>query len=255
MQAACVIPSYEAAATLAAVVRSARTAVPDLLIIVVDDGSHDSTSDVAKAAGADVVLRHAQNLGKGAALQTGFQCALSSTRNVDVIVTLDADGQHNPAAIPVFLTAIRAGADLVIGARRRLATAMPLHRMLANALSTRAISWCAGQSVRDAQCGYRAVRRSLLESVPHVGERYEAETAFVIRAARAGARIAQTEIPTCYGPPSHFRPVRDAARVIATIWTHRPSRTLTCDSSARMTTVSSPMASIVWSAPSSRSVR
>ncbi|MCC7053370.1 MAG: glycosyltransferase family 2 protein [Gemmatimonadaceae bacterium] len=245
------IPAYDAAASIADVVRGVRASAPSLLVIVVDDGSQDGTQAAALAAGADAVLRHDRNRGKGRALLTGFAHAFALSPRIDAVVTMDADGQHDPAALPALLMALET-ADLVLGARRRRGTSMPLHRRLANGLSTRAIAWCAGQPVRDAQCGFRGIRRALLERVPHVGERYEAETAFVIRAARAGAIIAETEIPTRYGPPSHFRPLRDAARVVATIWSHRPSRSIACDSSSPTTTASSPMVSTAWSAPPNR---
>jgi glycosyltransferase involved in cell wall biosynthesis len=251
LRAACVIPAYDASATIADVIRGVRLHAPSLHVIVVNDGSRDATGAVASAAGADRVVSHDRNRGKGRALLTGFAEAFQLDPRVDAVVTMDADGQHDPAALPALLDALEL-ADLVLGARRRRGTSMPLHRRIGNGLSTRAIAWCAGQSIRDAQCGFRGIRRALLERVPHVGERYEAETAFVIRAARAGAIIAQTEIPTRYGPPSHFRPLRDAARVVATIWSHRPSRSSACDFSAPTTTASSPMVSTAWSAPPNR---
>jgi glycosyltransferase involved in cell wall biosynthesis len=254
MRAACVIPAYQAADTIAAVVRGVRAAAPALTIIVVDDGSTDLTSDTARQSGADHVLRHSQNRGKGRALLTGFAQAFTLTPAVDAVVTVDADGQHDPACLPAMLAALESH-ELVLGSRKRRGTSMPLLRRVGNAISTRAITWCAGRPIHDAQCGFRGIRRALLERIPHDGERYEAETAFVIHAARTGAIIGQIEIPTRYGPPSHFRPFRDAVRVVATIWSHRPSRTLACDSSAPMTTVSSPMASTAWSAPPNRSGR
>ncbi len=250
-RAACVIPAYQAADSIVAVVAGVRTHAPELLIIVVDDGSLDATRAQALESSADHVLYHDANRGKGSALVTGFTFAMALEPRMDALVTMDADGQHDPACLPDLLRAMQS-ADLVIGARRRRGSPMPLHRRLANALSTRAIAWCAGRPIRDAQCGFRGIRRSLLERVPHDGERYEAETAFVIRAARTGAIIAQVDIPTLYGPPSHFRPLRDAARVIATIWSHRPTRTAACDSSAPTTTASSPMVSTAWSAPPNR---
>ena len=248
---ACVIPAFQAADSLAAVLQGVRAHAPSLLVIVVDDGSTDDTAAVARQAGADHVLRHRVNRGKGAALVTGFTCLATLEPRIEAVVTVDADDQHDPACLPALLDALE-HADLVIGARRRRGTSMPLHRRIANAISTRAITWCAGRPIRDAQCGFRGIRRSLLDGIPHQGDRYEAETAFVIRAARAGAIIAQVEIPTRYGPPSHFRPLRDASRVIATIWSHRPSRLPACDSSAPMTTVSSRMASTALSAPQNR---
>ena len=251
MRAACVIPAYEAANSIATVVQGVRVWAPQLLIVVVDDGSRDATSARAIQCGADHVLRHDVNRGKGAALTSGFAWLASVEPRIEVVVTVDADDQHDPARLPALLAAL-AGADLVIGARRRRGTSMPLHRRIANAVSTRAIAWCAGRPIRDAQCGFRGIRRSLLDLVPHQGDRYEAETSFVIRAARAGAIIGEVEIPTRYGPPSHFRPLRDAARVIATIWSHRPSRLPACDFSAPTTTVSSRMVSTALSAPPNR---
>lgn len=240
MIAACVVPAYQAAATLAAVCVGVRAHAPGLLLVVVDDGSTDATAAVADAH-ADVVVRFPANRGKGAALRAGFAAAIA--RGAEAIVTIDADGQHDPACIGAFLAAVRDGADLVLGARARAGSEMPLVRRACNAVSTRLIGWCAGRPIADAQCGFRAMRAALLEAVPHLGERYEAETAFVIRAARAGARLAQVPIPTRYGPPSHFRPLPDAARIVATIWALRPSRSRTCDSSAPTTTASSPTVS------------
>lgn len=251
LRAACVIPAFQAADTIAAVVQGVRAVDIAAVIIVVDDGSTDGTFAAAAAGGADHVLRHENNRGKGSALLTGFALAFTLAPRIEAVLTVDADGQHDPACLPALRNALES-ADLVIGARRRKGTSMPLHRRIANAISTRAIAWCAGRPIRDAQCGFRGIRRTLLEQVGHAGERYEAETAFVIRAARAGAIIAQIEIPTRYGPPSHFRPLRDAARVVATIWSHRPSRTPACDSSAPTTTASSRMVSTVWSAPPNR---
>jgi glycosyltransferase involved in cell wall biosynthesis len=251
MRAACVIPAFQAADSIAAVVHGVRAHAPDLLVVVVDDGSSDDTAGRARACGADRVVRLEVNRGKGAALVRGFACVATLAPRIEAVVTMDADDQHDPTCLPALLQALET-ADLVIGARRRRGTSMPLHRRLANALSTRAIAWCAGQPILDAQCGFRGIRRALLDRIPHLGDRYEAETAFVIRAARAGAIIGQVEIPTRYGPPSHFRPLRDAARVIATIWSHRPSRLPACDSSAPTTTVSSRMVSTVLSAPQNR---
>jgi hypothetical protein len=102
---------------------------------------------------------------------------------------------------------------------------MPLRRRISNALSSAAISMVAGRSLPDTQCGYRAIRSEVIRSVSAVGERYEFETDFIIRAARAGFHIVAVPIPTIYipradGGRSHFRECRDAARVIATIVRH-----------------------------------
>jgi glycosyltransferase involved in cell wall biosynthesis len=215
-----VVPAYEAGATLAAVVRGVRSALPAAYVVAVDDGSSDDTHTVA-AALCDETIRFERNRGKGAALRAGFQRALAA--GAERVVTMDADGQHDPAFAPRLLDAL-ASADLAIGARaRRAGTAMPLSRRATNALSARVMSTIARQPIADAQSGYRAIRRAVLESVQAEGDRYEYETDLLLGAARAGFRLAAVPVPTVYGPRSHFRLVSDAWLVTRCIWRHRQS--------------------------------
>jgi glycosyltransferase involved in cell wall biosynthesis len=205
---AVVIPAYQAADTIAAVVAGARAAAP---VYLVDDGSTDGTGDVGRGKGA-ILLTHATNRGKGAALATGIAAAL--TADADVIVTLDADGQHPPALIPHLLAPIfDTRADLVLGARQR-SGAMPLGRRFTNWLSARLASRIAGQGVSDAQSGFRAFTRAVAERVRPAGDRYDYETAFLLGACEAGFRVTSVPIPTVYGgAESHFRPWVDSWRV------------------------------------------
>jgi glycosyltransferase involved in cell wall biosynthesis len=208
---AIVIPAFQAAASLAGVVAGARTVAP---VFVVDDGSTDGTGDVGRRSGA-TVLRHETNRGKGAALATGIAAALATDANV--IVTIDADGQHPPSEIPRLLAPFDAGrdgsADLVLGARAR-SGAMPLGRRLTNWLSARLATRIAGQGVSDAQTGFRAFTREVAERVQPAGDRYDYETAFLLGACDAGYRVTCVAIPTIYaGATSHFRPWADTWRV------------------------------------------
>jgi len=216
---ACVIPAYEAADTLAGVVSGLRAAIPATRVIVVDDGSGDGTAGVARDV-ADCTVSLGRNRGKGAALRAGFAAALAG--GATAIVTIDADGQHDPARAPAIVDAL-SGADIVIGARRRRGTPMPWPRRLTNTLSSVAVSACAGQRLADVQSGYRALRSSVLARIAPVGDRYEYETDFLIQAARAGLTIASVAVPTLYtrGGTSHFRPVRDTVAVVQTIWRRR----------------------------------
>jgi glycosyltransferase involved in cell wall biosynthesis len=216
---ACVIPAFRAERTLAHVVQSLRGAVPDSRIIVVDDGSPDATADVAEAF-VDCTLRLPANRGKGAALRAGFAQALRGEH--DIVLTLDADGQHDPAYAPVLLAALDA-CDVVIGQRMRSRSSMPLRRRMTNAMASVAIARVAGIHLEDTQSGFRAIRRRVLERVSARGDRYEFETDFLIRAGRAGFRLRNAPIPTVYGATSHFRSLSDSARIVKTIWGHRRS--------------------------------
>ena len=115
MRIAAAIPAFQAAASVADVVRRTRAVIEEVL--VVDDGSTDGTGDAARGAGADVVA-HPANRGKGAALVTAFRTLFG--RGCDAVVTVDADGQHLPEEIPRLLEAARGGADLVLGTRDHL---------------------------------------------------------------------------------------------------------------------------------------
>lgn len=218
----CIIPALNAAPTLRRVIEGLRESLPGASIVGVDDGSTDATGSIMRES-CDVSESFIANRGKGAALRAAFghAIALGATR----LVTIDADGQHDPRCAPALVAALD-GADIVVGARMRIGTTMPLRRRISNAVSSAAISAVAGRSLPDTQCGYRAIRREVLAAVNAIGDRYEFETDFIIRAARSGFRIGAVPIPTIYVPPeeggrSHFRECRDAARVVATIVRHR----------------------------------
>jgi glycosyltransferase involved in cell wall biosynthesis len=182
-------------------------------VVVVDDGSRDNTAAVARSC-ADHVVRFAVNRGKGAALRAGIRVACE--RAVPAILTIDADGQHDPRSAPQLLAALD-DADLAVGVRTRRGSSMPLHRRVSNALSAAAVSMCAGCRIDDSQSGYRAFRPDPVAALTALGDRYEYETDLLIEAARAGLRIAWVQIPTIYGAPSHFRPLRDSARIVRTM--------------------------------------
>ena len=213
---ACVIPALNAERSVGSVVRGLRRAVPTAFIIGVDDGSSDGTGSVMRAE-CDRTVVLATNRGKGAALRAGFADALAL--DPVAIISLDADGQHDPDCAPSLVSALD-DADVVVGARQRGEGGMPLRRRVTNALSVAAARRLAGCDLVDPQSGFRAMRTSVVRTVHARGDRYEFETDFLLRAARAGFRIAAVPIPTIYGPPSHFREMRDGLRVVATFWRH-----------------------------------
>ena len=208
MGIAVIIPAYQAAATIRDVVARTRAAIPAAEILVVDDGSTDGTH----AAASGVAITHDRNLGKGAALRDGIREA--TARGAAVVVTIDADGQHPPEAIPRLLRPIQEGrADLVLGARKR-DRAMPVSRRITNWLSATLASRIGGQPVSDAQTGFRAFTRAVAERVTPAGDRYEYEANFLLDALRAGFRVSSIEVPTIYGAPSHFRAWGDTWRML-----------------------------------------
>jgi glycosyltransferase involved in cell wall biosynthesis len=222
MTLVCVIPAFNAAATLGAVIAGLRASLPAATIVGIDDGSSDETGAIVRRE-CERGESFATNRGKGAALRVGFQHAIEA--GATHVLAIDADGQHDPGCAPALVAALD-HADVVVGSRTRDPRAMPLRRRVSNALSSAAISAIAGRAIPDSQSGYRAMRRTVIDTVSAVGERYEYETDFIIRAARAGFRIAAVPVPTIYVPReqggrSHFRECRDAARVVATIIRHR----------------------------------
>ena len=201
-QVIAVIPAYQAAPTLDVVVRATAEHLP---VLVVDDGSTDETSAVARAAGAEV-LRQEPNQGKGAALRRGFAHALDSGGSA--VLTLDADGQHDPACAPDFLAAWRErGAPLIIG--RRDFSQMPLSRRVANNLGTQTFSWAVGRHIEDNQSGYRLIAAPLLRHLlGSTEDGFEFEVEMITDAIRAGLVIDWVPIPTIYEDAgSHISPI------------------------------------------------
>jgi glycosyltransferase involved in cell wall biosynthesis len=153
------------------------------------------------------VIEQRPNQGKGAALRAGFRQALAD--GADAVLTLDADGQHDPAEIPAFLSAWAAEPrpDLIIG--RRNFRAMPPIRRLSNVLGGRAFSWAVGRPVPDNQSGYRLVSRRIMEATLVSAEGgFEFEVEMITTCIRMGGTIAWVPIRTIYaGEPSHIRPL------------------------------------------------
>lgn len=193
------IPAYNEGSSIAAVVEGALAFLP---VLVVDDGSSDATAAAAEAAGARVLCQ-VPNQGKGAALQAGFKQAIEE--DFQAAVTLDADGQHDPAEIPKFLDAYHArGADLIIG-RRDFGQIPPLRR-LANFLGSKVFSWAVGQPVPDNQSGYRLLSRRLMKEMLTSEESgFEYELDMILTAIQHNYALDSVPIRTIYaGESSHI---------------------------------------------------
>lgn len=212
-----VLPALNAEKTLSPVVKGLRKAVPDGYIIGVNDGSTDGTGALLRSL-CDRAIEFPENRGKGAALQAGF--AVAKELGCTEVMTIDSDGQHDPAFAPSVLGALES-CHIAIGTRDFSGEQMPRRRRLANFLSTTATRLVSGGGVNDSQSGFRGIRREVLDEVHAAGDRYEFETDFIIRAAHAGFCITNVPISTIYGPPSYFREIHDAMRVMGVLWSHR----------------------------------
>ena len=214
MKTCAIIPAYNEARRVTPVIQATRTRVDTVL--VVDDGSPDDTSAVARAAGAEVI-RLEPNQGKGAALEAGFQWAVRS--GCEVCITLDADGQHDPADIPNLLDAYaRTGAPVVVGSRMSDVQAMPFVRKCTNWFMSWMLSRLMGQWVPDTQCGYRLFRCAVLADVKVDSPRFAAESEILLELARRGHAIAEAPIRTIYGDEkSKINPVRDTVRFFSMV--------------------------------------
>jgi len=209
-----IIPAYNEEAHIEEVARGTLEHCDR--VIVVDDGSTDRTGAVAAATGAEVIALPA-NRGKGHSLRRGFSCA--AQLGYEWVLTLDADGQHDPDEIPDLVATARAtGADVVVGDRLQDVERMPRVRRCANRFSTRILSWLAGVSLPDTQSGFRLIRRRTWEAAPPSSGRFSAESEFLVLAARRGAVVVGRKIRTIYGDErSKFRTFRDSCRFVGLV--------------------------------------
>jgi glycosyltransferase involved in cell wall biosynthesis len=216
-RAAALVPAYNAAVSIGAVVAGTRPVLSPVL--VVDDGSADATAATAAAAGAEV-LRHAVNQGKGAALVTGFTHL--AAQGIDRALTLDADGQHLPDQIPFLLAAADAAPDaIVVGVRRKEGFQIKRMARLGNWVADRTMRWIAGQSLPDTQSGFRVYPVAATLALGTRGTRYDFETEVLLRAARAGMPVLGVAVEVYYPPiaerVSHYRPWADTWRIIRSV--------------------------------------
>ncbi|MEX1244943.1 MAG: glycosyltransferase family 2 protein [Thermoanaerobaculia bacterium] len=198
------VPAYQAEATVGEVVRGLAASVPRVL--VVDDGSTDSTASEAERAGAEV-LRLAENGGKGTAIRAGLNRALDA--GATHVAFVDADGQHDPADLPALLAAAESGEDFVIGSRMADPDAIPAYRFRTNEIGSRILSRMTGLEIEDAQSGYRVVSSRLLRRLRLNARGYIIETEMLLKAARHLNRFHHVPVKAIYGGPSHYRPFRD----------------------------------------------
>jgi glycosyltransferase involved in cell wall biosynthesis len=208
-QLAVVVPCFNEARHIASLVGAIRPVIAQVL--VVDDGSTDETARLAAEAGADV-LRQAENRGKGVALRKGLQAAFDA--GCEYAITMDGDGQHDPADLPNFVAAAERGeADLVVGNRMAAPQSMPWLRRWVNRWMSRRISRLACRPLPDTQCGYRLVRLSAWRELELQTTGFEIESEMLLSFVAAGLRVEFVPVRTIYKTEqSKIHPVRDTIR-------------------------------------------
>jgi len=202
MRIIAVIPAYNEARRITAVVEGTRKYVDE--VIVVDDGSTDATASVAERAGA-IVVQHGENCGAGAATMTGMEAARRS--GADIVVTLDADEQHDPNDIPALLEPILAGrADIVFANRfgpfgssqGKKRNRIPLVRRIFNGLGNMVTFSVTGRWVQDSQCGFKIFGPRAVREVRIRMSGYEFCTEIVRESVQHRWRFAEVPIKVMY---------------------------------------------------------
>jgi glycosyltransferase involved in cell wall biosynthesis len=204
------IPAYDEGKYVASIVVQAKQYADE--VIVVDDGSRDNTARIAELAGATVV-RHDENRGKGAAIQTIL--AEAKKRKPDVLVLLDADFQHNPNEIPIIIKPIRQGFDLVIGSREAQKEKTPSYRRIGQKVLLRSTRMLSGSEIVDSESGFRALSLRAVNEIELKEKGFAVETEMIASAADKNLKITEVPISNIYTiDGSTLNPVRHGVGVL-----------------------------------------
>ncbi|NLT49966.1 MAG: glycosyltransferase family 2 protein [Ignavibacteria bacterium] len=181
--------------------RFIREIISDLLtvadvIIAVDDGSEDGSAEEIPENDRIIIITHPTNIGKGAALNSGFRKSIEI--ETQYTITIDADLQHPVSSIPQMLEKC-SNYDIVIGNRMHSLENMPLPRRLSNFLTSQILTIKTGVKINDSQCGFRVYKTSVLKDILPSSNGFEAESEILVNAARNNLTIGSVNIPVIYG--------------------------------------------------------
>jgi len=217
-----IIPAYNEEKYIGTVVLKSRQYVDE--VIVADDGSTDRTKDVAKLAGASVII-HEQNMGYGASLQALFKEARK--KNPGILVLLDADSQHNPDEIPKLIRPISEGFDVIIGSREQQKGNIPAYRRMGQGVLAHFSRILSGKNVVDSECGFRAFSPKAIAELELKQNGMAVSAEMIAAAADKGLKVTQVPVSAIYtedgstlGPVSHG--VGNLVRIINMISERRP---------------------------------
>ncbi|MDD2891091.1 MAG: glycosyltransferase family 2 protein [bacterium] len=212
MKIAFLLPAYNEEKNISNVIQNLPAHKKD--IIVIDDGSKDNTSSIVEKTGV-VLIKHKQNMGKGAAHQNGFNYAIK--HGYDYIITLDSDGQHKPQESKRFIRQLEKNnrPDIIIGTRAYSLKNMPVLRFFTNFTTSFIVSLLAHNRIKDSQSGYRAISTEVLKKVKLTTFNYQTESEILINLGRMGYKIGAVPITIIYGvSESKINPIIDAWRFI-----------------------------------------
>ncbi len=210
MKTCVIIPTYNESKTIGGLISQIQALKLDSLVI--DDGSTDNTAFIAEQNGASV-LRNLSNKGKGASLIRGFEYCIKN--NFDTAITMDGDGQHLPEDIPAFISLAgkKEEIGLIIGNRMFNRKNMPFIRVITNKFMSWLLSKIIRQKIDDSQCGFRLIKRRILEKLSLKTSKFEIESEIIVEAGKNGVKIVSVPIQTVYQKEhSHINPLVDTFR-------------------------------------------
>jgi len=218
MRIAVVIPAYNEGSHLAPVIKEAKNFVEE--VVVVDDGSTDHTVEECRKVGVKVII-HKGNQGKGAAIISGVNYVKEN--NFEAVIFMDADGQHDPQEIPIFIDIYqKQKADIVLGNRLNDCKNMPFIRYATNRFTSFLVSFLAKQKIEDSQCGFRLFAVDKLRDLKLATRKFDTESEMLVLLSRRGCKVAAAPVKTIYREEeSKINPVKDTIRffkLIFSLW-------------------------------------
>ncbi|MDD5108944.1 MAG: glycosyltransferase family 2 protein [Candidatus Omnitrophica bacterium] len=217
MRTCVIIPTYNESRAIGSLI--SQITKLGLEVIIVDDGSRDDTAKIALSSGAKV-LRNDINMGKGASLIKGYNFVIA--QGFDAVISMDGDGQHSCDDITAFIHKAKDSQNaLIVGNRMSTTRGMPALRVITNRFMSALISLIIKQYIPDTQCGFRLIKKELLEKINLSTSKYETESEILIKAARLGFKIESIPIKTIYsGQKSQINPFIDTLRFLRFIILH-----------------------------------
>jgi len=208
-----IIPAFNEEENIVKVTREIKKL--SLPTIVVDDGSSDNTYSRILEEKVNVLIRNEKNLGKGKALRKAFKYIIDRGLECDAVIIMDADAQHLPQDLDLFIDKLKLGSSFVVGNRLSSPKNMPISRIITNKIMSFIISKISGQKIPDTQCGFKAVRREVLEKFRLRTTKYDIDSELIIQASSFGCKIESIPVKSIYRKEnSNINPLLDAARFI-----------------------------------------